>query len=80
MRAKGAILRELNKPFLIEELEWDDPRDDEIGVRIVATGVCHSDWHCTDGSYTMDFPDHPMLARPRRCRYCGKSRKECYQE
>ena len=62
MRAKGAILRELNKPFLIEELEWDDPRDDEIGVRIVATGVCHSDWHCTDGSYTMDFPDHPMLA------------------
>ena len=62
MRSKAAVLRELNKPFVIEEVEWDDPRDDEIGVRIVATGVCHSDWHCTNGAYQMDFPDHPMIA------------------
>ena len=62
IKSMGAVLRELNRPFVIEELLWDDPRDDEIGVRIVATGVCHSDWHCVNGSYKMDFPDHPMVA------------------
>lgn len=62
VKSRAAVLRELNKPFVIEEVIWDDPRDDEIGVKIVATGVCHSDWHCTDGSYAMDFPDHPMIA------------------
>jgi S-(hydroxymethyl)glutathione dehydrogenase/alcohol dehydrogenase len=43
--ARGAILREINTPFVIEELEWEDVRDDEISVRIVACGVCKSDWH-----------------------------------
>jgi aryl-alcohol dehydrogenase len=29
--------------FVIEELELDEPRDDEVLVRIVAVGVCHTD-------------------------------------
>ncbi|MCL5734171.1 MAG: Zn-dependent alcohol dehydrogenase [Actinobacteria bacterium] len=56
MIAKGAILSGLNQAFKIQELEWDDPRDDEVGIRVQACGVCHSDWHCTNGDYPMQFP------------------------
>jgi S-(hydroxymethyl)glutathione dehydrogenase/alcohol dehydrogenase len=54
--AKGAVLTALNKPFVVQELEWDEPRDDEVGIRVMACGVCHSDWHCTNGDYPMNFP------------------------
>ncbi len=30
-------------PFAIESIDLDDPRDDEILVRMVAAGVCHTD-------------------------------------
>ena len=48
--AKGAVITELNKGWEIQELEWDEPRDNEVGVRIAACGVCRSDWHFTNGT------------------------------
>jgi len=40
---KAAVVRHAGGPFSIENLQLDDPRPDEIIVRIVATGMCHSD-------------------------------------
>ena len=33
----------------IAELEQDEPRAGEIRVRIVATGICHTDLHAHEG-------------------------------
>ncbi len=41
--ATAAVLHELNGQFLLQEVELDDPRSDEILVRIEASGVCHTD-------------------------------------
>lgn len=54
--AKGAVLRGMNQPFTIEELEWEDLRDDDVAVRVVACGVCHSDWHNVNGNYPTQYP------------------------
>jgi NDMA-dependent alcohol dehydrogenase len=54
--AKAAVLPGKDKPFEIQKVEWDDPRDDEIGVRITACGVCHSDWHCVEGDFAVEYP------------------------
>ncbi len=43
MEIRAAVLREGDGPFTIETLELDEPRDDEVLVRIVATGMCHTD-------------------------------------
>lgn len=43
MKIQAAVIREKGKPFILEELELDEPRPDEILVRIVATGICHTD-------------------------------------
>lgn len=43
MKVTAAVLREKSQPFVIEELELDSPRADEILVRIVAVGLCHTD-------------------------------------
>ena len=39
----AAVLREPGMPFSLENVELDDPREDEILVRIVAAGICHTD-------------------------------------
>ena len=39
----AAVVRSKGGPFTIEKLRMGEPRDDEVLVRIVATGMCHTD-------------------------------------
>jgi len=43
VKIKAAVIRERGGAFLLEELDLDEPRDHEVLVRIVGTGVCHTD-------------------------------------
>ena len=43
LQIKAAVAREAGGPLSIEELSLDGPREDEILVKVVATGVCHTD-------------------------------------
>jgi aryl-alcohol dehydrogenase len=40
---KAAVMRKPGRPFTVETLELDPPRPDEVLVRLVASGVCHTD-------------------------------------
>lgn len=41
--ASAAVLRDTHKPMRIEPIAIEPPRADEVLVRIVATGICHTD-------------------------------------
>jgi aryl-alcohol dehydrogenase len=43
MQIRAAVARAPHVPLSLETLELDDPRPGEILVRVVATGVCHTD-------------------------------------
>lgn len=49
MKITAAVAREVRAPLSIETLELEAPRDHEILVRVVATGVCHTDMVVRDG-------------------------------
>lgn len=49
MKIKAAVCRTPRAPLTIETLDLEDPRDTEIRVRVVATGVCHTDMVVRDG-------------------------------
>ena len=40
---RAAVLREPGRPLRIEKLEMEGPREDEVLVRLVASGICHTD-------------------------------------
>ena len=40
---RAAVLRRRGGPLSIETLELEGPRDDEVLVRITASGICHTD-------------------------------------
>lgn len=55
--ARGAIARVPGAPVSIEEFTIDDPGPNEVLVRIVASGVCHTDLGVKSGTYgTEGFP------------------------
>ena len=56
MKIKAAVLREANKPYTIEELELDPPKEKEVLVRYVYTGYCHSDLSNLLGNVQMALP------------------------
>jgi aryl-alcohol dehydrogenase len=39
----AAVVHEKDAPFALEEVELDEPRPNEVLVRMVATGLCHTD-------------------------------------
>lgn len=43
MQVTAAVSRGPDSPFTLETVELDEPRADEVLVRIVATGLCHTD-------------------------------------
>ena len=48
-KIQAAVLRKKGGPLKIESLELEGPRDDEVLVRIVASGICHTDIDFCDG-------------------------------
>jgi Zn-dependent alcohol dehydrogenase len=64
MNVRAAVLRELglpkpyaqSRPLQIESLQLDGPGPGEIGVRVLAAGLCHSDLSVIDGSRPRPMP------------------------
>ncbi|CAM3259073.1 aryl-alcohol dehydrogenase [Mycobacterium intermedium] len=56
MKTTVALANQPGAEFSLEEVELDGPRDDEILVRIVATGLCHTDIHLKDNLPAQTFP------------------------
>ena len=43
MKSRAAVAWEAGQPLVIEEIDVEGPREGEVLVRNVATGVCHTD-------------------------------------
>lgn len=53
---RALVLREPGRPPGIEDLSLDAPREGEVAVRVMASGVCHSDLHVVDGDWSFPGP------------------------
>jgi aryl-alcohol dehydrogenase len=58
-KIRAAVLRRRGGPLKIETLEMEGPRDDEVLVRIVASGICHTDISYVDEWY--DASEGPLV-------------------
>jgi aryl-alcohol dehydrogenase len=56
MKIQAAVVREKAGPFLIEELELEEPRENEVLVRMVACGLCHTDLVVRDQYLPVPLP------------------------
>ncbi len=54
---QAAVVRAFREPLAIEELPVPTPGPGQVLVRVVASGVCHTDLHAADG----DWPVRPTL-------------------
>ena len=53
---RAAVVRTGGGRFELEELFLDEPRPEEVLVRLVATGICATDLHARDGHMPMPVP------------------------
>jgi len=56
MEIRAAVIRETTGQFSIERLQLSDPNDDEVLVRIVGVGICHTDLAARDGHLPIPAP------------------------
>src|SRR5690349_1773070 len=53
---RAVVLEEIGRPAVVQELELIEPRAGEVRVRMLASGVCHSDLHVRDGEWDRPTP------------------------
>lgn len=56
-KMKAAVVRDFGQPLQIEEVEVKRPGKNEILVKVIASGVCHTDLHAVEG----DWPVKPKM-------------------
>ena len=61
VKTKAAILRARNTPWSVEEIELDSPKTGEVLVKIIASGLCHSDEHLVTGDLAGATPEPPLI-------------------
>ena len=54
MQVKAAVVSELNGPWRTETIEIDEPHANEVKVKMVFSGMCHSDEHLRTGDISQD--------------------------
>ena len=54
--ARAAVVRQAGGPFVIEDIQVESPREDEVLVRLVASGICHTDIVFRDGAMPIPMP------------------------
>ena len=59
MQITAAVVEERSGPFELEQLTLGDPRQDEVLVRVVASGICATDLHIRDQGYPVPLPVVP---------------------
>ena len=53
---KAAVLVEVNKPLVIEDVSLQKPGPREVLIRTTVAGLCHSDLHFMEGLYPHPLP------------------------
>jgi len=56
-KMRAAVVHEFGKPLVIEEVDVPRPGPGEVLIKVVTSGVCHTDLHAADG----DWPIKPKL-------------------
>jgi aryl-alcohol dehydrogenase len=56
MRITAALVEELDGPFVLTELDLDDPGPGEVLVKLTATGICHTDGLARHGDLPIPLP------------------------
>jgi aryl-alcohol dehydrogenase len=56
MRTTAAVLPDRGERFTLEEVEIDEPRPGEVLVRLIASGVCHTDAVAQQGDLPFPVP------------------------
>ncbi len=56
---KAAVLYEAGTPLKIEDITLDEPQENEVLIKLEATGVCHTDLHFMKGEMPTPVPVVP---------------------
>lgn len=56
MKVRGAVLDRVGGHWQVEDLELAPPQEREVRVRMIASGLCHSDEHFRSGDIDIELP------------------------
>ncbi|MCU0537708.1 MAG: alcohol dehydrogenase AdhP [Hydrococcus sp. Prado102] len=68
---KAAVAIEFGKPLSIEEIPVPEPATGQVLIKVIASGVCHTDVHAADGDWLIK-PKLPLIPGHEVAGYVAK--------
>jgi S-(hydroxymethyl)glutathione dehydrogenase/alcohol dehydrogenase len=56
MKARGAVIHAVGEKWTVQDLEVNEPGESEVLVKVMASGLCHSDDHFVTGDLAVALP------------------------
>jgi Zn-dependent alcohol dehydrogenase len=56
MKTRAALFHAVGEPLEVAEIDLEEPRADEVLVRMVAVGICGTDLHQVKGEFQRPTP------------------------
>lgn len=56
MKVQGSVMHRVGGSWTIEELDLSEPGPGEVRIKVMASGLCHSDDHLVTGDYAAVLP------------------------
>ncbi len=56
IQTRGAVLKEGGTGWNVVDIQFEEPRQGEVAVKMTASGLCHSDDHAVTGDLPVPFP------------------------
>ena len=80
-KMKAALVHAFGEPLVIDEVDIPEVPDDKVLVKVVASGVCHTDLHAASGDWPVKpalpfVPGHEGVGYIAKVGRCVKSVKE----
>ena len=74
MKTRAAVVRSMPGKYEVVELDLEAPRQNEVMVKLVASGLCHSDDHVATGDMPHDI--YPVCGGHEGCGDRRRSRAQ----
>ncbi|MFC5676488.1 Zn-dependent alcohol dehydrogenase [Aeromicrobium endophyticum] len=56
MKTNAAVIHAVGEEWKVQELDLNEPGDNEVRIKVMASGLCHSDDHFVTGDLAVDLP------------------------
>ena len=79
MKTRAAVIHAVGEEWTVQELDLNEPGDNEVRIKVMASGLCHSDDHFVTGDLAVELDRFGQLGSERLIVAASQRRRDAVE-